>query len=220
MDARLDKALDLRAAWPIQQFGQANDDLTNNGATGCTDTVIQTITRLWGKGSWTHNGIRRKVGHTNRYTGLKASEVQAFFRAVGVPYVLRSGYNQLTADQMLAKSRLGPVLVGEMYSWHPEWYGYVYSGIRADGKPNGYAQPQSKAGKTQLSGFTGRHAFLLLGFDGSKVYVHEPNHNSGSRPEKPRYDIITPAQFRNAVASFKNNTGSTYCFVPTKYLPL
>lgn len=221
MDARLEKAIALRRAVPFQQFGQSNDELTNNGATGCTDTCLQFISRLWDKGIWTHNQIRRKVGHSDRSTGLTPSEVAAFCRSVRLPYTVRIGSSQVTASQMLAYSRRGPVLVGEMYSHHPEWKGYRYDGRVADGLPNGFARPYEKAGKTQLSGFYGRHAIVLLGYtDSDHVYVMEPNHGSGARPEKPPFDVLTIEQFRALVAAYKRSTGSTYCFIPTKYLPV
>lgn len=221
MDARLEKAIALRRAAPFQQFGQSNDDLTNNGATGCTDTCLQFISRLWNKGIWTHNQIRRKVGHYTKTTGLTSGEVAAFCRSVGLPYSVRIGSGAITANEMLAYSRRGPVLVGEMYSHHPEWKGFRYGGKVADGLPNGFARPLEKAGKTQLSGFYGRHAIVLLGYtDRDHVYVMEPNHGSPSRPEKPPFDVMTFDQFRMLVNSFKSSTGSTYCFIPTKYMPI
>jgi hypothetical protein len=220
MDARLSKCLSHRRNHPFQQFGQAYDTLSNNGATGCTDTCLQFIARIWGKSSYTHDQIRRRVGHTNRYTGLNYAEVSAFLKSIGLSYTRHSGSTEISAGQMLTASRRGPVLFGEMYSWHPEWRGYHYAGLTANSTPNGYARPLEKAGKTQLTGFTGRHAGVLLGYDGDNVYVMEPNHNSPSRPENPPYDILTVAQFKALIASFKRATGTTYCFTPNHYLPL
>jgi len=213
----LSRALSIRKANPYGQFGQTEDALTNNGATGCTDTVLQFVTKFVKDRWFTHNQIRRTVGHRNAGTGLTSSEVGAWFRAKGLPYVVK--FN-LTADQMLSLSRTrGPVMVGEMYSHHPEWRGYTYLGVTADGRPNGYARPDKAAGKNQLKGFTGRHMTLLLGYtDSTHVYVFEPNHNSPGRPQNVAYDVITVAQFKNLVASYRTSTGMTYCAHPTKTL--
>lgn len=219
MKAALAKSLELRRKRPFQQFGQSNDARTNNGATGCTDTCLQFLLLLW-KGKWmTHDQIRAKVGHTNRYTGLNYSEVQAFCRAMGLPYQVKLG---LSATEIFSLSNRAPVMVGEAYSWHPERRGYVYMGIRADGKPNGFAE---QSGKTQLKGFTGAHATVLLGYDHTDsdapydVYVFEPNHGSPSRPEKPPYDEISTTQFRNLYASYTKVLGrKSYALVPTKSL--
>lgn len=214
---RLRRAMALRRSKPFGQFGQANDYLSNNGATGCTDSVLQFIA-LFVKGVWyTHDQIRKRVGHTNRFTGLNSNEVGAWFRSVGLPYVVK--FN-LSVDQMLSLSRTrGPILIGEMYSHHPEWSGYVYNGIKADGKPNGYARPTGAAGKNQLTGFTGRHAILLLGYtDSTHVYVFEPNHDSPGRPQNVAYDVITVTQLRNLVAAWQRSTGNTYCAYPTRTL--
>lgn len=214
--AILTRALAARRANPFAQFGQTDDALTSNGATGCTDTCLQFLSKLIKNVWYSHNTIRRKVGHTNTQTGLNYSEVGAFCRAVGLPYVVKLG---LTASQILslAKTR-GPVLVGELYSWHPEWLDYVYGGVKADGKPNGVASPRGKAGKNQLTGFTGRHAVLVLGVTTAGVYVMEPNHASPARPEKPPYDVMTIAQFTNLVNTYKASTGESYAVYPTKVL--
>jgi hypothetical protein len=213
----LSRALAHRRAHPFGQFGQSDDELSNHGATGCTDTTLQFLARLLKSVAYSHNQIRRRVGHGNRYTGLNSNEVGAWFRSVRLPYVVK--FN-LTASQMLSLSRSrGPVLFGELYGWHPEWRGYTYSGVKADGRPNGFARPAYKAGKNQLRGFTGRHAAVLLGYtDSDHVYVFEPNHNSSGRPENVAYDVITIAQFKALIASWKRSTGNTYCAYPTKAL--
>jgi hypothetical protein len=213
----LSRALAMRKADPYGQFGQSNDALSNNGATGCTDTVLQFLTKFVKDQWFTHDQIRRTVGHVNPKTGLNSSEVGAWFRAKGLPYVVK--FN-LTADEMLSLSRTrGPLMVCEVYSHHPEWRGCTYLGATADGKPNGYARPSKAAGKNQLKGFSGRHAIVLLGYtDSNNVYVMEPNHRSPARPQSVAYDIITVAQFRVLIAAYKASNGSTYCAHPTKKL--
>lgn len=226
---RLQKALNLRKAKPFQQFGQAYDVYTANGATGCTHTICQFIALLWTGRMYTHDQISRMVGCPNqsnvssRYRrGLRYSEVQAFFRAIGAPYVVKL---DLAPSAVISASVNGPVLFGETYSWHPEWKGFRYGTITADGKPNGFASPSGKAGKTQLSGFTGAHAGALLGVGdpgtGRVAYVMEPNHGSPSRPEKPPYDVMSMAQWTLAYTSYKRILGRAYyAVIPTKALPL
>jgi hypothetical protein len=209
----LNRALAYRRASPFGQFGQANTSLSSNGATGCTDTCLQFLTRLVKGVSYSHNQIRQKVGHRNPLTGLNSTEVGAWFRAMGLPWVVK--FN-LTADQMLSLSRSrGPVLVAEIYGYHPIWRGYR----GAPAHPvNGVARPVGAAGRNQFN-WSGRHAIVLIGYtDLNTVYVMEPNHVSGGRPQQVAYDVITVAQFRALVAAWKRSTGNTYCAVPTKTL--
>lgn len=212
MASILSRALAKRRANPFGQFGQPDDSLSNGGATGCTDTCLQFIANLV-KNMWrSHNQIRQRVGHKNPLTGLNSSEVGAWLRAAGLPYVVK--FN-LTADQMLSLSRRGPVLVAEIYGAHPVWRGY--RGVPS--RPvNGYARPDRAAGRNQFN-WSGRHAIVLLGYtDSTHVYVMEPNHNSGARPQNVAYDVITVAQFRALVAAWKRSVGNTYCAYPTKAL--
>lgn len=217
---RLDKALALRRARPYQQFGQTDDEYTFNGATGCTHTCLQTIALIWKDRYYSHDQISKLVGYpapgnNGRMRGLNYTEVQRFFTKTGIPYKVKLG---LSADAVLKASNLGPVLFGHAYSWTPEWYGRTYNGIKADGKPNGYASPLGKAGKTQLSGFTGAHASLLLGYLTS-AYVHEPNHGSPARKEKPPYDTYSITEFKRMYDSYKRTLGRTpYAVVPTRGL--
>lgn len=208
----LTRALALRRSNPFGQFGQSGATLTNGGATGCTDTCLQFLAKLVKNLSFTHNQIRLKIGHKNPLTGLTATEVGAWFRAVGLPYTVK--FN-LTADQMLSLSRRGPVLVAEIYGAHPVWQGYR-------GQPshpvNGFAYPLGRAGRNQFN-WSGRHAIVLLGYvDAKNVYVMEPNHDSGARPQKVPFDVMTIAQFRALVAAWKRSVGNTYCAYPTKAL--
>ena len=211
MASALSRAIALRKKSPFGQFGQANDSLSNNGATGCTDTCLQFLAKLVKNVWYTHNQIRTRVGHKNPATGLNSTEVGAWFRAVGLPFVVK--FN-LTADQMLSLSRTrGPVLVAEIYGAHPAWKGYRGAPSRP---PNGFARPTGAAGRNQFS-WSGRHAILLLGYtDSNTVYVMEPNHDSPARPQNVAYDVITVAQFRAVVAAWKRSVGNTYCAYPTK----
>jgi hypothetical protein len=227
LSTRTNKALALRRTNPFQQFGQAGDMYTFGGAAGCTHTVLQYLALLW-KGRWySHDQISIMVGYpkpayNGRMRGLYPSEVRTFIYKAGLPYKV---VNSMSAYDVLQKTSLGPVAFGHAYSWVPEWYSFVYNGIRADGRPNGYAQPFDKAGKTQLSGFTGAHMGVVLGWDSAqspsqpRVYIWEPNHNSPSRPENPPYDKVTSAQFRNVYESYRRVLGrSLYAIVPTRGL--
>lgn len=226
--ARLRKVILNRRARPSQQFGQAGDYTTFNGATGCTHTVLQWLVWLW-KGKWVTQDAISKVagypvpGHNSARRGLRPYEVEKVVAHYGLPYEIKFG---LTAYQVLelAKDR-GPVGFGHAYSWWPEWKGYRYAGITADGKPNGFATPLRKAGKTQLSGFTGAHFGVILGVatDPSGpdlVYAWEPNHGSSARPEKPPYDRMYVDQFGKVFDSYSKALGRvSYALVPTKRLP-
>jgi len=214
----LARLLAARTARPYQQFGQASDAYTANGATGCTHTCAQFVAELYTGRWWTHDEISRKIGYPNMSVtsprrGMTSTELVAFFRAAGLPYVMRTGW---TPAQMLAAARLGPVFVSHLYPWWPEWRGYVYRGVTADGKPNGYATPSGKAGRTQLSGFSGGHAGLLLGAAGTLVYAWEPNHGSTARPEKPAYDVMSVAQFAAVATSYQYIPRTSFCYVPTR----
>lgn len=221
------KAFNLRRKKPFQQFGQSYDRYTANGATGCTHTVLQFLALLWKNRWYTHDEISRMVGYPNqsaiasRYRrGLRPAEVQLFCQKAGLPYRVALG---LTADQALAYTRLGPVGFGMAYSHVPEWKGYRYSGMVADGRPNGFARYH---GKTQLVGFTGAHFGCVLA-DGTlttgarAIVAWEPNHGSTARPEKPEYDMYSITQWRTLFNSYNTVLRrSTYALVPTRYLPL
>lgn len=219
----------LKARPGLQQFGQSDDERSHNGSTGCTDTILQILALGWLGIRYSHDQIRTLVGYTttqyNERRGLNANQVQLFFDRVGLPYrvVFGRGYLEL----MQRSQAHGPVLFAECYGYHPEWRGYRYGTVYADGRPNGYASPNEKAGKTQLTGFErGAHAALICGYyryaraDGSllrrTVVGREPNHGSVARPEKPPIEIITEAQFRKAYESYAFELGrSLYAAVPT-----
>lgn len=216
-------ALAMRRAWPFGQFGQAEDELTDNGATGCTDTVFQFLILLL-QGVWhPHNWIRRKVGHTNKYTGLTYSEVSALAQTLNLGMKVEL---HLTADQIFSYLRTwGPVMIGEMYPDHPEWKGYRYAGLVANGRRNGFSWPWAKSGKNQLGSSYFRHAILLIGIApipdwGGRLgcYVMEPNHNSPARPEDVAYDILTLNQVRTLISRYDATSGGSYALRPTRLL--
>jgi hypothetical protein len=214
--ARLKREIVARRARPSQQFGQKDDETTFNGATGCTHTVLQWM--IWRtKGKWvTHDVISHyatyPVAQFNpKRRGMRPSEVQRVIDHYGLPYKIVHGWSVLSIAKA---SKLGLVGFGHLYPWWPEWRGFRYGNVKADGKPNGYATPTGKAGRTQLSGFYGRHFGMLLGYatqDGPDLYyAWEPNHGSAVRPEKPPYDRMSYVQFERLVKSF----GTTYAVVP------
>jgi hypothetical protein len=228
--ARLEKALAKRRAYPFQQFGQANDVYTANGATGCTHSGLQFLAYLWLRKWYTHDQISRLVGYpnqspiaSNHRRGLRPTEVQRFCTKVGLPYKVTIG---LSASAVLTASAKGPVGIGVSYSYWPEWQNYRYRGVTADGHPNGFASPHRHAGRTQLVGFApplDAHFGVLLGYDvgAGFAYAWEPNHGSTARPERPPYDFMDRGQF---IAVYRSYTTvlhrDYYALVPTRSLPL
>lgn len=212
-------ALAVRRKWPFQQFRQSYDTKSNNGATGCTDTCIQFLTLIV-KGIWyTHDRLRAKVGHRNPYSGLTYGEVSALATSLGLGYRVELG---LSWSSIVSLVRLrGPVMIGEMYGWHPSWRGYRYAGRTASVYPNGYAVPLGAAGRTQL-GPDFRHAVVIIaigvrnGVTGA--YIMEPNHASPARPEAPPYDFISLAQLRKLIERYGLVNGRSYALVPTRVI--
>jgi hypothetical protein len=225
---QLRKAMILRRKWPVQQFGQANDSSVYGGATACTHVILQSLIYLWKGRKVTIDDISRAAlypwpaGNPGK-RGLRPVEVQRVITHYGLPYQIKFG---LTAAQVLTEAKKGPVGFGHTYGWWPEWKGYRYGGTYADGRPNGYATPTGKAGRTQLTGFNnGAHFGLVLGVavddqNPDLVYAFEPNHGSLSRPEKPPYDRMTRRQLTVVYDSYTKVLGrSPYAIVPTKTLP-
>lgn len=218
------KALAARRAYPFGQFGQRNDARTNNGATGCTDTCIQFLALLFTRRWYTHDQIRGAARNGTPAKGLSYPQVDHLGKTL-----LRGWYRVvlgLSADAILAIVRTkGPVMVGEMYSDHPEWRGYRYGGVTASGRRNGFAWPWGKAGRTQISGFVGRHAVVFIAVApipewGRRlgVYVMEPNHGSPARPEKVAYDVISIDQARRLINRYAAANGKSYAFTPQRVL--
>lgn len=216
------KALALRRARPFQQFGQAADACTDNGSLGCALTVLQFMTLNVTGVFYTHDFIANHTaypcggGPTNR--GMFPSEMAEWFRFAGLPYVIKY---RMTAAAVLAAGAMGPVWFGCSYSRWPQDNGYIYKGIRASGKYNGFAAIN---GATQLTGITGNsrppspsnpdgHAGLLVGSgqgaSSFQVYAWEPNHGSPARPELPPYDIMTLTQWNKLYNSYSTVLGRT-----------
>lgn len=209
----------LRRHPEFQQFGQADDSLTNNGATGCTDLCLQVLARGWTGKKYTQNQIRgfAGLGYQSRLRGLyNPSEIRKVIDRTGIPYVIRYGWSW---EALLERAnKFGPVLFGCMYAYQPEKCDYSYAGVKSDGRPNGYAQ---KNGKTQLLGFTGAHAELLIGRrfksgEPDPVFIKDPNHRSPARPERPSFDQVSIPQFAKLYESYGYLGRSLFAVVPTK----
>ena len=216
----------LLAAWKrfstnnrnLQQFGQSDDESTFNGATGCTHTVLQRLVKAKTGVYYSHDRISSIAGYPTAANnpgrrGMYPSEVQRVVNHFGLPYRYKSNP---TWTEIVDGMKRGPVLVGIIYGYWPEWVGYKYGGTKADGKPGGYAY---RNGKTQLTGFEkGRHAVLFLGrktVDGVwRIIANEPNHGSSSRPEKPDWDVVRSAYARRAWEQF-STSGTRFAWLPT-----
>ena len=213
----------------LQQFGQPNSTKSYLGKTGCSFTVAQCVIGIWTGHIPSHNDIARIVGYptarqAKHQIGLLSSQVLRLYAHYDLRYKMVRGWDW---DKLERRSALyGPVHFYTRYTHQPEWKGFKYAGATADGKPNGYARPYGKAGKTQLSGFDGGHSELLAGYkifrnkDGSvhhvTDYIRDPNHGSKSRPERPSYDRIYRTQGKKLYESYKSMPGitQTVAFIP------
>ena len=184
------------------QFGQEQDSLAGDGMWACGHTSVQTIVKIWKDKRVSINEVERLCGTRPdpENDGISNLEIVRALRALDLPYKSVSGVSH---REILKMSRdLGPVIFLHLYYMYPKWKGYVYNGTRATVTPNGFARPYGEAGRNQLTGFYGNH-WAVLGtsvwrdrrknFD---AFLHDPNHNSSSRPERPPYDIVTEGQFK------------------------
>jgi len=185
--------------------------------------------RLWKGRVLTLNAINAAAGmpHQARAAtgdprGMRISESQTLVRNLSLPYVLRTN---VTAAQIREWAKRGPVLYGVRYGSEPDKLGYVYNGVRADGKPNGFARLN---GRTQLTGAENiRHAVVFCCerqvktttgvLVRNEVLRFDPNHGSASRPERPAYDIITIGQVSKELADY---SATKFAFIPTRSLPV
>lgn len=208
----------------VQQFGQASDDAAWDGKTACTHTVWQAIIWMYTGHRYTINQINSMAGmpykakaSNGAIRGMNNNELQHLIDHLHLPYKIVWGQSWL---YLIQKAMLGPVMYGMRYGSAPEWKGYHYNGVTA-------SSPFAiQNGKTQLTGFeNGRHAVLLAGrrkrtYNGvatQVIYRKEPNHGSGTRPEKPPYDVITSAQGSKEYNDFHDRLGGTlYAAVPTR----
>jgi len=212
---------------PIQQFGQSHDVSTFNGATGCTHTILQILILAKTGRLYSHDEIstiatypwpKNNPNMRGLYSGGNDNEVGRVLRNFGIPMDIIFGANW--RDLIDIWSPRGPIQMGIIYGYYPEDRGYVYHGIKADGKPVGFAYLN---GKTQLVGAERIfHATLFAGhrwddkYDATVAFVKEPNHGSEARPEKPGYDIIKATQMRTAYQSYSRTGRRSLAWVPTK----
>lgn len=216
--ARLDWEAFMKAH-PFQQFGQRDDESTFNGATGCTHTDLQKLILAKTGRMYSHDEISRIAGYPNasanpgrrglRLSTSSTSEVMKVVRAFNLPYLPYFFNGAMTSgvwNYVKKAAAMGPVMVAEKYSHHPERKGYRYNGTVADGRPNGFALLN---GKTQLSGAESiAHAILWLAYwraaDGRwLVDEFDPNHGSPARPEKPPFERETTRQLGIQINSIR-----------------
>ena len=207
------------AAHPFQQFGQTGDVSTFNGATGCTHTDLQKLILALTGRMYSHDEISQVAGYPwpannptrrgLRFANNSTNEVMRVVRKFGLPYepyFYDGPLNAAVWARVGQAASVGPVMLAEKYSHHPERRGYRYNGTPADGKPNGYALLN---GKTQLTGAEDiAHAVLLVAYWQSSTQgwiddVFDPNHGSPARPEKPPYDRVTSKQVQVMVNSIR-----------------
>lgn len=218
-------------AWPVQQFGQSADTSAFNGATACTHVCWQKIAYIWLGRKYSIDQISSFAGYyrekntAGQPRGMNVGESVRLIARLNLPYVFKSTLDWEDIWQIV--STRGPVIYATRYGAQPDWRGYLYNGIRADGKPNGFAY---KAGRTQLSGFeNGAHAVIaastrtLRDNSGHKVRTElvrqDPNHGSPSRPERPPYDLISKTQGSYEYRAHANLPNRGYiAFVPTRAL--
>jgi len=211
-----------------QQFGQPADDWVWDGKTACGHTCWQKLLRLWTGRIVSLNTVNALAGMprnaraaNGQPRGMRIEESKALVRRTGLPYVLRVN---VTAAQIREWSTRGPVLYGTRYGSMPDKRGYVYNGVRADGRPNGFARLN---GRTQLTGAENiRHAVILVAerrvttSTGALLRIEDlrfdPNHGSPSRPERPPYDVISPGQLARELADY---SATKFAFIPTRSLP-
>jgi len=217
-----------------QQFGQSNDGSAWDGKVACTHTCWQFIILVWRNKRYTIDQISKFAGYpyraknpvTGDMRGFNLEEQKRLIDQLNLPYVLKLSKPWNDIYDYLKR---GPVLYGVRYGSEPDWRGYRYMGVKADGKPNGFAISK---GRTQLIGYeNGAHAVVTVGprqlLDVSGDVVRkellrkDPNHHSGSRPEKPPFHVIKMAQAKEEYDSYHDILGrSTFAFVPTKSLPV
>jgi hypothetical protein len=224
-----------------QQFGQPADDWVWDGKTACTHTCWQKLIRLWTGRVVSLNAVNALAGMPHNAVatdargrpildrfgrriprGMRIEEAKTLVRKLGLPYVLRTN---VTIAQIRQWAKRGPVLYGTRYGSMPDKRGYVYRGVRADGRPNGFARVN---GRTQLTGAENiRHAVIYVcerevrTSTGALARVEtlrfDPNHGSASRPERPAYDVITPGQAAKELADY---SATKFAFIPTRSLPV
>lgn len=188
-----------------------------NGASTCTDTVIQMIVEYYKEKTYSLSTIRSLAQRGTNFdhspcTGINYVEALNALSNLGVRgYQVAYGKDlNFVASKML----IGPVLVGVEGGSYPN-SAHSCGGVKAE-----------VGGRTQCN-FTGAHAILALKYqrhivNGKTIHwdyiTRDPNHNSPARPEKPAYDRITNAQLTKAMQDLPKYTAfsDTYCIYPTK----
>ena len=223
------------------QFGQPGAGtylIPANNA--CGANAVQKVHHIWTGQRVTMNAVIRAAAWPGppadfSARGMLTSEV---LRALAVLLrVQRAGYTGTTSATasdvvQLARHR-GPVIVLYRYGTTPEWEGYRYRGQQADGVDSvtgrvvGYAREPGRAGRNQLSGFDdGAHYVVVLSSKwrrrtgGEDVWLHDSNHASSARPERPRWDVVSAEQFERMYRSGADVTfsGDPWAAVPSRAL--
>ena len=225
---RLSKALDRIRANLRHQFGQSNSYSAFNGSTACAHVCLQHMAYIWLGKRYTIDQISRMAGYYRERNsngdprGLNAAEFQRVITYLKLPYRIVWGY---PATDLVRASNMGPVFYGNRYGSEPSWKGKTYNGVRAT------SPFAAVAGRTQLTGFNnGRHAVLLLGYRtfldaAGKIsrywaFRFDPNHHSGSRPERPVYHRISTTQVAKEYNDYHTKLGNRlYAAIPTRNLP-
>lgn len=197
---------------PRFQFGQ--NSAPCGGKSCCTDTCIQMIVEYYTDKWYPLDIIRYKAQNKYKFderdcTGLNYLEVLNALRQLGVTHY-KVGFGASAADVWTHLDK-GPVIIGVHYGSYPN-----------DKKGTNKAEWN---GRTDYP-FTGSHAVLAVGKRVHQnptgkhrdVFVRDPDHNSPSRPEKPRFDIIRRSQLQHAMDKLASNTAftTTYILYPTK----
>lgn len=209
------------------QFGQPDSQLTGNGMYGCADTSIQVIARICKGKRYTLNQVRRATG-ARPYGPTYASDAYRGLRRLGLPYVIKT--NIQTDDLIDIVMNRGPVMISYRYWAHPHWKGARYGGHRLNGWTTnntghrtyvGFADPKGHSGCNQW-GFRGGHSAVIAWARDPETGVpvlgiRDPNHGSGSRPQRPIWDKTDKQQVRTMLNSIRPAyAGNTLVFIPTK----
>lgn len=211
------------------QFGQQRGHNLIPEGNACGANVIQRIVNIYNGERVSMDRVVRAAGADPdelRHRGLYTSEMMRALQRLVPQALYTAASGTLTYEQASDLARTnGPVIFIARYGEWPEWQGYQYRGVKADGKPNGYAKPIGAAGKTQLTGFdNGAHYGLLLSSGQfprwTKHWVHDSNHNSVVRPEEPLWDEMNMTQWAHLFTSGADVTRSrrTWAAYPTAKL--
>ena len=190
------------------------------GSSTCTDTCIQMIVEYYREKTYSLSYIRWAAQRLTNYnegpcTGINYIEVINALNYLGVKgYKLAT--NPTASWAGLQANTYGPVIVGVHYGTYPNKRGRCST-----------ARVAELSGRTDC-GFYGAHAVLLIkkvkhySSTGkvlhTDVLVRDPDHASGSRPERPAYDRMTLYQFELAMRALpaKTRFSFKYALYPTR----